>query len=264
MPPYLATREELPPLGALCLDYTDDIHRPPGDPLNELSFPFPLVHEKVTNASLWKVVDSQPYSDEFLLCFVSACERLAEKGAIGVITSCGFLAQVQKRLSAMISIPIATSSLLQVPLLMASRPESHHVGVITFDEAVLGKVHLEGVGITYEMQKRLTVVGTPENGSLRGMIRDGKPYIHDELSQELVQCAKDLLARDNQVKAIVLECTQMPPFAKAIQKAISLPVYDVITLIDWFYSGLHCADLPKDEFKEDGYRQRKRGPKEMK
>lgn len=46
----------LPPLGAICLDYTDDIHRPPGDPLNPESFDFPLIHEIVPNATLWNVV----------------------------------------------------------------------------------------------------------------------------------------------------------------------------------------------------------------
>lgn len=264
MPHYASKRDTLPPLGALCLDYTEDIHRPPGDPLNELSFPFPLVHEKVKNASLWRVVDSEEYSHDFLVGFASACELLAAQGAIGVITSCGFLAQAQKRLAAMISIPIATSSLLQVPQLMISRPANQHVGVITFDARVLGRVHLEGVGITREMQKRLTVVGTPENGSLRGMIRDGKPYIHEELEAELIQCAKELLARDPQVKSIVLECTQMPPFAKAVQAATKLPVYDVITMIDWFYSGLHCADIKEDDCKGDGYRPRARSGKERK
>ncbi|ODV94524.1 hypothetical protein PACTADRAFT_50403 [Pachysolen tannophilus NRRL Y-2460] len=261
---YYPSKSDLKPLGAICLDYTDDIHRPPGDPLNEESFSFPLVHEMVSNATLWKIVQSEPYTDEFLQYFVDACEKLAEKGAIGIITSCGFLAQVQKRLSSKISLPLASSSLLQIPQILCIRPENEHVGVITFDESVLSDVHFDGVGITSIMRKRINVIGVPENGALRGVIRDGKPYIHEELKLEMIQCAIELIARNHQIKVIVLECTQMPPFARAIQEVVRLPVYDVITMIDWFYSGLNCRSIPEDKNKEAGLRKRLRSGKEKK
>jgi hypothetical protein len=45
------------------------------------------------------------------------------------------------------------------------------------------------------------------------------------------------------VGAVVLECTQMPPFAEAIQKVVGLPVYDVYTMGMWFYSGLASRNL---------------------
>ncbi|SCW03433.1 LAFE_0G10308g1_1 [Lachancea fermentati] len=261
---YYPDREELPPLGALCLDYTDDIHRPPGDPLNELSFQFPIIHEMVENASLWNVVASEEYTEEFLQKFVNACDKLADRGALGIITSCGFLAQVQQRLAARIRIPIVTSSLLQIPFLLNVRHQSEHIGVITFDSSTLGDAHFRGAGVTPEMKERVSVIGCPPDGVLRGIIKNGDPYVHEDLEAEIVNCAEELLKIDPQVKVFLLECTQMPPSAKAIQKSTGLPVYDVVTLIDWFYAGLRPKTFVADEFKEEGLRRRLRSDQELK
>ena len=97
------------------MDYTEDIHRPPGDVIVSETYTFPVIQEKVIGATLWKVVDSQSFSDSYVQLFVDACRVLQKKGCIGIITSCGFLAQIQERLAEQIEVPIATSSLLQVP-----------------------------------------------------------------------------------------------------------------------------------------------------
>ncbi|VEU23574.1 DEKNAAC104649 [Brettanomyces naardenensis] len=256
--------EKLRPLGALCIDYTEDIHRPPGDPLNPGSFPFPLLYQTVPDATIANVVNSTKFSDEQLQSYVNACERLAKQGAIGIITSCGFLAQAQTRLAKNVSIPVATSSLLQIPYVLSIISPDKHVGILTYDGDILGDTHFDGIGITREMKDRITVVGSYQDGPLHGIIRDGGRYVFEELEQEMISISKDLVKKDPLVGAIVLECTQMPPFAKAVQKASGLPVYDVLTMIDMFYSGLHCRYIPEDDDKEDGLKLRKRSDKEGK
>lgn len=252
-------RRELPPLGALCLDYTDDIHRPPGDPLNALSFQFPLVHEQVEDGTVQNIVYGGKFNEDFLGKFVEACERLEKRGAIGVITSCGFLAQIQQRLNALSPIPVATSSLLQLP--MALNITKGKVAVLTFDGESLGKLHFDGLGLSEEQQKRIVVHGCKSDGHIKGFIINGKEYIDTELCNELVALAKEAL-KDPEVNAFVLECTQMPPTAKAIQEATGKPVFDAITMIDHFYTGLVARSFPVDEFKADGLRIRKRSEKE--
>lgn len=74
-----------------------DVVRPPGDPFNEKTWPFPLIREKVTGTGESKLVTSGAYDDEFIERFVAAGLRLAERGAVGIITSCGFLAVAQSR-----------------------------------------------------------------------------------------------------------------------------------------------------------------------
>ena len=85
---------------------------------------------------------------------------------------------------------------------------------------------------------------------MRACLRDGTPYVHAELEQELVETAKELISKHPNVGAIILECTQFPPFAKSIQEAMHVPVYDVVTLGKWFYSGLARQPFPEWTAKE--------------
>jgi hypothetical protein len=85
----------LPPLGFLAVQVS--IHRPPGDPYNPLTWPFPLIHEMVPGSSESQIVTSEHYDEAFIERFVDAGLRLKERGAVGIITSCGFLALAQRR-----------------------------------------------------------------------------------------------------------------------------------------------------------------------
>jgi len=58
-------------------------------------------------------------------------------------------------------------------------------------------------------------------------------------SKVCVACGKALAARYPEMGAIVLECSMLPPYAKAVQDATGLPVFDFITMIDYFQAGTH-------------------------
>ncbi|KAI1394601.1 hypothetical protein F4819DRAFT_258798 [Hypoxylon fuscum] len=223
----------LPPLGFISIDII--LHRPPGDPFNDKTWPFPLIREKADNSSEMQVISSKPYDDAFIDRFVDAGERLVKRGAVGIITSCGFLAMAQQALAARLPIPVATSALVQIPSVLALLSASSTVGILTYDDARLGLAHLEALGIP---PSRCRIRGVPAGGSLQSHIQYGDAYVHDEISAELVRMARNLIAENKEIAALCLECTQMPPFAEAIQDAIGLPVYDVHTMGCWFYSGL--------------------------
>lgn len=79
----------------------------------------------------------------------------------------------------------------------------------------------------------------PANGHLRKVIQDGAKYDEIAMEQEMVDEATELVRNEaGRIGAIVLECTQMPPYAEAIQRTVGVPVYDVYTMGLWFYSGL--------------------------
>lgn len=261
---YYPPDTKLPPLGALCLDYTDDIHRPPGDVIMSESYHFPVIQQQISGATLWKVVDPNEFDEEYFQSYVAACKTLQDKGCIGIITSCGFLAQIQTRLASQVDIPIATSSLLQVPSVLTILSPKKKIGVITFDPITLCETHFRGVGITEEMCKRLVITGCRPGGALHRIITDGDSYVAEELEQELVGLAVELVESNSDIGAFVLECTQMPPYARAIQAATGKPVYDGVTMVDWFYSGLQCRTVPPDGNREAGFRKRLRSEKEKK
>lgn len=56
--------------------------------------------------------------------------------------------------------------------------------------------------------------------------------------QDILDAGLDLVRRHLDVGAIVLECTNMPPCAAALQAVTGLAVYDIYCMITWFHAGL--------------------------
>jgi len=60
----------------------------------------------------------------------------------------------------------------------------------------------------------------------------------DLARQDILDAGARLVARNPDLGAIVLECTNMPPYAADLAAATGLPVYDIYSMISWFHAGL--------------------------
>jgi hypothetical protein len=125
---------------------------------------------------------------------------------------------------------------MQVPWVQATLPPGKRVGLVTVSGSTLSPAHLEGAGVPLDTP----LVGT-ESGKefFRVLIRAEKEDMDIALAeQDVVEAGKTLVAKHPDVGAIVLECTNMPPYAAALQAAVRLPVYDIYSMITWFHAGL--------------------------
>lgn len=220
------------PLGILMLEARfPRIH---GDMGNGTTWPFPVLYRLVRGASPEKVVLNGAAG--LLDDFVAAAKDLVSQGAEAITTNCGFLAIYQKDLAAAVNVPVATSSMMQVPWVQATLPPGKRVGLVTVSGSTLSPAHLEGVGVPLDTP----VVGT-ENGRefFRVLIKAEKDDMDIDLAREdIVEAGRRLVRENPDVGAIVLECTNMPPYAAALSKAVGLPVYDIYSMITWFHAGL--------------------------
>jgi hypothetical protein len=224
-------RDPPPHLGILML--ATRFPRPPGDIGNPASFGFAVRYRRIDEASAQRVVRGRAHG--LLDHFVAAGKALAADGALGVATGCGFLAAFQRDLAAALPVPVATSSLLQVAWLAPLLPASRRVGVITIDLKALDATHLAGVGAPLDTP----VEGVdPEGEFATRILNDASALDLGTAEYEVVAAARRLIERNPDVGAIVLECTNMPPYAAAVRRATGLPVYDVLTMLDWFWRGL--------------------------
>lgn len=57
------------------------------------------------------------------------------------------------------------------------------------------------------------------------------------MAAEVVSAAEELMENHPKVRAIVLECTNMPPFTNLVEKATGTKVWDILTLGRWLYQG---------------------------
>jgi len=206
--------------------------RIPGDGGNAETWPFPVLWRVVSGATPDRVVRDR---DGIVDDFVMAGRELVAMGADGIATNCGFLMLYQDRLSMACDVPVAASSLLQVPWVERLLPSGRRVGVVTVEAQSLTPRHLECAGA----QPDTPVEGT-EGGNefTRVLLGDALELDVDRAREEVVAAARRLVERHREVGAIVLECTNMPPYAAEMSCVTGLPVYDFHSLVCWFQAGL--------------------------
>jgi len=220
------------PLGILMLEAR--FPRIPGDMGNGTTWSFPVLYRVVSGASPEKVVLNGAAG--LLPDFIDAAKDLVRLGAEAITTNCGFLSLFQKEIAAAVGVPVATSSLMQVPWVQATLPPGKRVGLVTVSGSTLTPAHLEGAGVPLDTP----LVGT-EHGKefFRVLIKAEKDDMDvAQAERDVVEAGKELVAKNPDVGAIVLECTNMPPYAAALQAEVGLPVYDIYSMITWFHAGL--------------------------
>ena len=226
-----------PVIGVIMLDTV--FPRIPGDVGNRDTFSFPVEYKVVTGANPTRVVKA---ADPLLLQdFIDAAVALERKGLRAITTSCGFLAIFLQELVKAVNVPIFTSSLLQVHWAQAIIKKDQKVGIITASKQSLTVEHLVGVGIqSYPM----AIIGMDNSEEFAAVFIEGKKSINvDKARQEMVTAAQSLLGDHPDVGVIVLECTNMPPYAKDIQQVTGLPVFDMVTMINYAYAAVLKQDF---------------------
>src|SRR5215510_8842667 len=211
--------------------------RIPGDMGNAATWPFPVLYKVVPGASPSRVVCDR--ADGLLDAFLSAAEELVQLGADGVTTTCGFLSLYQREIAAHVGVPVATSSLMQIPFIERVLPPGKRVGVLTVSAVNLSEQHLVAAGA----DPATPVVGT-EGGSefSRVMINDEERLDVAAAERDILAAGEALVATHEGIGAVLLECTNMVPYARALSERLRVPVFSIYAFVNWFHSGL----VPRD------------------
>jgi hypothetical protein len=190
-----------------------------GDVGHPLSFRMPAVRRVVTGATPDRVVRA---GDPALLRpFVEAGRELIDLGARALTTSCGFLVRFQQELQAALPVPVWTSSLLKLAEL--TRP-----GVVTVDASRLGVFELARAGA----QPDTPVEGLDSGCHLQRTLLEDCPTLDEQRArQDVVDAALRLVQRHPELDSIVLECTNMPPYADDVARATGRPVHHLMSLV---------------------------------
>lgn len=214
-------------LGVLCLETR--IERIVGDIGHPDSFDHPVIRQVVPGATVDRVLVTQ---DEGLVdLFAAAAEVLVAAGATAITTSCGFMARHHRALAERIEVAFAASSLC---LLAPLEEEYGAVGVITARAATLGVEHFTACGST----PPVAIAGLDDSPAFMAAIvdQDG-PLQPDVIRADTVAAALTMQAAHPELRAILLECTNLPPYRTAIEEATGLPVFDVLTLVCQLMAG---------------------------
>jgi Asp/Glu/Hydantoin racemase len=225
-------------VGILMLDTR--FPRIPGDMGHAATFPFPVRYHRVSGASPDLVV--RRGAAGLLPAFIEGARQLEREGVGAVTTNCGFLVKYQAELAASVRVPVLTSSLLLVPLIHRMLPPGRRVGILTVNAGGLADEHFRGAGISGEIP--LAVAGLEgEKEFTRVLLGDEAELDVDQAREEHVRVARRLVTEHPDIGAIVLECTNMPPYAPDVQRVTGLPVFDIVSLVSLAHGAL-AAGLP--------------------
>ena len=210
----------------------------PGNVGNATSYGFPVRYKMLdTLPSDWWC-DEEGASERRQDIFIKKALELEKEGVRAITTGCGFFAKYQTAASEALSIPLFNSPLLLVPMVSRMIGPNKRVGIISAGGSHLKGAFLENVGI--DASTPIAVDGLEDKPEFYDVhVTQKKSTINPQkMEQEVVEVAERLTTKFPDIGALVFECSDLPPYAAAVQEAVNLPIFDFITLINMVYQAV--------------------------
>lgn len=200
--------------------------RVPGSMLHTDTFDFPVIAETVDGGWVEKVVRGDPTLEP---AFIAAAQRLVQRGAVAISSTCGFSIRHQRAVATAVNVPVVTSSLLLLPLLLGQLPPNRKIAVLTYDSTHCGE---DVIGLDDPSERARVVIGGIEGGK----------YWHDGLKVPLPPTDVEAVEADvsariaklreehPEIATILFECAAFPTVAAPIRAMAKLPLYDITDL----------------------------------
>ncbi|MFK4654309.1 hypothetical protein ABIF97_004243 [Bradyrhizobium japonicum] len=227
-----------PSLGILGLERKQPPNSSPPEPkvgslTSAGTYGFPVIVETVEGAWSDRVIRGDPSLEP---ACIAAARRLEKRGAVAISANCGFFMRHQSAVAASVSVPVVTSSLLLVPMLLRQLPEFAKLAVVTADSRHCGD---DLLGLDARANCSRVVIGGIEDGPwfqnlMKDWSEDGTelpvPNYWSYLEKDVAACATRLRAAHPQTAAFLFECTGFPLVTPAIRRMTGVPIYDITTL----------------------------------
>lgn len=213
----------------------------PGDVRNSSAFPFPIQYEVVEGVDIQRLVYAQDKSP-CLEPIERAAAKLEGLGCRAIAAECGYFSYFQREIADFVDVPVFMSSLLQVPLAQQLIGPEDVVGILVANKSVILDTHLEAVGI--RLESNYVLAGAMDEGRCQefdhiwteGLRTDPPAIDYEKAEEEFLNVAVDFYRSHPNMAAMVLECTGFPPFARALQRQIDIPIFSWGTMLDYAFS----------------------------
>lgn len=217
-------------LGMLLLDEVES--HVPGDTAHAGTYPYPVLFEVVSGASAARITDGDPSATDAV---VLSATKLARMGVRGITSNCGFMVCYQQAVARAVSVPVALSSLLQIPLACQAIGAGGRLGILTAFTSRLNQRVLALAGLPAQQKIAVDSIEDTEDWAQLAT------HAIDEarFGGHLLARARRMVHAYPDMKAILLECALYPPYAPMLQAELGLPVWDFVSLVDHLYAVTH-------------------------
>ncbi len=206
----------------------------PGNVANPWTYDFPVMMKdaEITISQLFGADDAA------LNELKRVGKYMVEHGCRAISGNCGYFANFQKELAEYLPVPVAMSSLLQINWIKPLLRKDEKIGVVCADAGSMSAETLRNVGVedasccVFE-----GMTGISQFGAACRCEPGMHPYNPQIFGEEVCELALKL-QRENNLGAILLECSDLPPFSHMVARATNLPVFDFTTLHNWLFNGI--------------------------
>ena len=214
-----------------------DVHYPilPGNVVNAYTYNYPVRHKWVPGANQARMHSGD---DSLLPSLIETAKELEMEGCRAVCGACGYFGHFQRRVADAIDIPVYLSSLVQVPWIRIGLKAKQKIGVLCADGKNLTPALFENCGLSADDFRHCIVSSAGHLPEFSAFMERRGSFNNQALRKELVQLAKQLVTENPDVGALLLECSDMPPYSADIQAAVNLPVFDFITMINYVHQSV--------------------------
>lgn len=209
------------------------IPRIPGDVGNAFTYNFPVAFYTVKGSTGARIIERTDYS--LVDKFVEGARYLEAQGCRCISTSCGFVVAFQRQIAEAVNIPVITSGLLQVPMVARMLPPDKKIGILTANSSTLDPKHFIVPGMD---SGRLAVQGMQGTYFYETFPRGSESYEYERIRDDIIGMSKNMMLEHPDIGAIVCEGTNFAPYTPEVSRVTGVPVFDVITLIRFFVSGI--------------------------
>jgi hypothetical protein len=192
------------------------------------TFSYPTIRRAVPGAWVPAVMRGDPAVGD---AYAREAMVLEAEGVVAIICNCGFNILYQRQVSAAVSVPVGSSSLLLLPFLAQQTPPGRPIGVLTFDAENLTEKHYQAAGWN-EGWPELVTVGI-EGSETHAALSEPEPEPTLEmLERDVLEAVQRLLDQRPDTGAILFECSAFCGLKRRVQIQTGLPVMDFVTMAD--------------------------------
>lgn len=205
----------------------------PGNVANASTFPFPVLYKILEGVKPEKLLAGDP---EILEVLLTGGRELIARGARTIVGACGSFAYFQKAAAQALGVPTYLSIMTLVPLILQSLRSDQKLGVIAADARAITPRVLDQCNVV--ARDRLAYASAIDAPEFAKLLTAPEAFSSDVCESEIAALAERFVAENPELGAILLQCSDLPPYAASIQKVTGLPVYDMSLLVEWLQSTL--------------------------
>lgn len=234
-------------VGVVCLN--QNMPFIPGDVQAATTFEFPVIYKVAEKGTSAGILEGEAELEGWL---TEVALDLESEGVHCITGDSGYMVPYQKGIAGAVDVPVGLSSLIETSLIASMLDTSQTIAIVCAASPPLDEEFLAKIGIAIPnplvvqgMQDDAAVVeimfaavNIAEHGEAGDATGGPAPFDADRLAESFFQVGRKLAEENPNLGAILLECSDFPPYAKAVQTgAGGIPVFDFITLINLLESG---------------------------